>query len=245
MKRVIDICMTVLLLLLMAYQVTGEALHEWIGIGMTVLVIAHITLNRRWYGAVFRGKYNPYRKLTTAVNILLLLSFVVTPLAGMSMSAHAVPFLYGMMPVSFARRVHLAMSHWSFVLMGIHLGLHVPVMTSQLKLEGRARTAVTALFSIIAGIGAFLFLRSGWTDYMFFRSAFAFLDYEKAGALVLLENLLMLVFWAFIGDQMAEICRKASPAKKELKTENDSRLIHAVFIMAAIMIGMTLSLALP
>ena len=36
MKRVIDICMTVLLLLLMAYQVTGEALHEWIGIGMTV-----------------------------------------------------------------------------------------------------------------------------------------------------------------------------------------------------------------
>jgi hypothetical protein len=44
---------------------------------------------------------------------------------------------------------------------------------------------------------------------MFFRSAFAFLDYEKAGALVLLENLLMLVFWAFTGGQLAEICRKA------------------------------------
>ena len=28
--------MTVLLLCLMAYQVTGEALHEWMGIGMTV-----------------------------------------------------------------------------------------------------------------------------------------------------------------------------------------------------------------
>ena len=207
--------MTVLLLLLVAYQVTGEALHEWIGMGMTVLVIAHITLNRRWYGAVFRGKYNPYRKLTTAVNILLLLSFVMTPLAGMSMSAHAVPFLYGMMPVSFARRVHLAMSHWSFVLMGIHLGLHIPVMTAKMKIEDKTRTAVTAFFSIIAGIGAFLFLRSGWTDYMFFRSAFAFLDYEKAGVLVLLENLLMLVFWAFTGDQMAEICRKASPAKED------------------------------
>lgn len=209
MKRVIDICMTVLLLFLMAYQVTGEALHEWIGIGMTVLVIAHITLNRRWYGAVFRGRYNPYRKLTTAVNILLLLSFALTPLAGMSMSAHAVPFLYGIMPVSFVRRVHLAMSHWSFVLMGIHLGLHMPVMTAKMKIEDKTRTAVTALFSIIAGVGAFLFLRSGWTDYMFFRSAFAFLDYDKAGALVLLENLLMLVFWVFTGGQMAEICRKA------------------------------------
>ena len=51
--------MTVLLLCLMAYQVTGEALHEWIGIGMTILVIIHQILNRKWYGAIFKGKYNP------------------------------------------------------------------------------------------------------------------------------------------------------------------------------------------
>ena len=75
MRRIIDICMTVLLLFLMAYQVTGETVHEWTGIGMTVLVIIHQILNRKWYSAVFRGKYNPYRIMTTAVNILLLLSF--------------------------------------------------------------------------------------------------------------------------------------------------------------------------
>ena len=40
-KRIVDVCMTVLMLCLMAYQVTGEAAHEWIGIGMTVLVIVH------------------------------------------------------------------------------------------------------------------------------------------------------------------------------------------------------------
>ena len=33
-RKIIDVCMTVLLLFLMAYQVTGEALHEWIGMGM-------------------------------------------------------------------------------------------------------------------------------------------------------------------------------------------------------------------
>ena len=58
----------------------------------------------------------------------------------------------------------------------------------------------------LAGMGLFLFLRSGWADYMFFRSAFAFLDYEKAGSIVFLENLLMLVFWAFIGERMAKMC---------------------------------------
>ena len=207
-RRTVDICMTVLLLFLMAYQVTGEVLHEWIGMGMTVLVIVHQILNRKWYSAAFKGKYNPYRIMTTAVNILLLLSFVMTALSGMSMSAHAVPFLYGMAPVSLARKMHLAMSHWSFVLMGLHLGLHIPVMTAKMKIEGKGRTALSAVFCCIAGIGLFLFLRNGWADYMFFRAAFAFLDYDKAGALVFLENLLMLLAWAFIGDCAAVMCKK-------------------------------------
>ena len=140
-RRIVDVCMTMLLLFLMAYQVTGEVLHEWIGMGMTVLVIVHQILNRRWYSAVFKGKYNPYRIVTTAVIILLLLSFLMTALSGMSMSAHAVPFMYGMAPVSLARKMHLAMSHWSFVL-------------------------------------------------------------------VFLENLLMLLFWAFIGDRASRFLCK-------------------------------------
>ena len=54
--------MTVLLVCLMAYQVTGEALHEWFGIGMTVLVIVHQILNRKWYSALFQGRYLNNRK---------------------------------------------------------------------------------------------------------------------------------------------------------------------------------------
>ena len=81
-KRIVDVCMTVLLLCLMAYQVTGEQAHEWIGMGMTLLVIVHQILNRKWYGAVFRGRYTAYRALSAAVNILLLLSFVLTAFSG-------------------------------------------------------------------------------------------------------------------------------------------------------------------
>ena len=207
MRRIIDIGMTVLLLFLMAYQVTGETVHEWTGMGMTALVIIHQILNRKWYGAVFKGKHNAYRIMTTAVNILLLLSFALTAFSGMSMSNHAVPFLYGMVPVAFARRMHLAMSHWSFVLMGIHLGLHIPVMTAKIQIEGKKKTVLTTAFCCIAGIGLFLFLRSGMLDYMFFRSAFALLDYETPGALIFLENMLMLLFWAF-GGMLAASVRK-------------------------------------
>ena len=56
MRRIIDVCMTLVLLVLMAYQVTGEMVHEWTGILMTVLVIVHQVLNRRWYKSLFKGK---------------------------------------------------------------------------------------------------------------------------------------------------------------------------------------------
>ena len=58
-KRIVDGVLTVLLLFLMAYQVTGDVLHEWLGIGMTVTLILHHILNRKWYKAVFKGKYSP------------------------------------------------------------------------------------------------------------------------------------------------------------------------------------------
>jgi len=68
--------------------------------------------------------------------------------------------------------------------------------------------AVSGLFCILAGIGLLLFLKNGMTDYLFFRVPFAFLDYEKGGSLVILENILMLLFWAFIGTQAALVCQK-------------------------------------
>ncbi len=207
-KRIVDVAMTVLLLCLMAYQVTGEMAHEWIGMGMTVLIIIHQILNRKWYGALFKGKYRPYRLLSTTLNILLLLSFLLTAFCGMSMSGYAVPFLYGMAPVSFVRRTHLSMSHWSFVLMGLHLGMHIPMMTASLKWKDRTKTILAGLFTCVGGIGLYLFLRNGMPDYLFFRVPFAFLDYEKAGWLVFLENLLMLSFWAYIGMQAAQILQK-------------------------------------
>jgi len=126
----------------------------------------------------------------------------------MAMSNYAVPFMYGIVRVSFVRVTHLSMSHWSFVLMGLHLGLHVPVMLAKLKLKDNARCVLSVACTIIAGIGLWLFLKNGMPNYLFFRVPFAFLDYEKAGALVLLENVVMLLFWAFVGCQAALLCRR-------------------------------------
>ena len=55
-KHIVDILLGVGLLLLMSYQVTGEAGHEWTGIVMTVLMILHQILNRKWYTALFEER---------------------------------------------------------------------------------------------------------------------------------------------------------------------------------------------
>ena len=102
------------------------------------------------------------------------------------------------------------MSHWAFVLMGLHLGMHIPAMTAGMKLTGRTKTILACIFTCFAGIGLWLFLRNGMPNYLFFRVPFAFLDYEKAEWLVFLENLLMLFFWTFIGTRAALICRNAA-----------------------------------
>ena len=207
-KKVVDVCMTVLLLCLMAYQVTGETLHEWGGIAMTVLLIAHHVLNFRWYKTLFKGRYNAYRTVTVVLNTLLLASIALTAVCGMAMSVHAVPFLYGMLPVSFARRFHLAMSFWSFILMGLHLGLHVPAMASGLRLNKKAKVALTAVFAAVAAAGFWLFIKNGIPDYIFFRTPFAFFDFEKPAALVFLENLAILSAFAFSGALLAVLLKR-------------------------------------
>ena len=52
-KHIVDILLGVGLLL-MSYQVVGEAGHEWTGIAMTALMILHQILNRKWYAALFK-----------------------------------------------------------------------------------------------------------------------------------------------------------------------------------------------
>ena len=70
LKRIVDIIMSFILIPLMAYQVTGEAAHEWLGISMVSLVIVHQVLNRKWYASLFKGNYMPFRILSIIVNIV-------------------------------------------------------------------------------------------------------------------------------------------------------------------------------
>jgi hypothetical protein len=205
-KRCIDIILTIVLLFLTAYQVTGEFLHEWLGIGMTVIVTVHQILNRRWYMSVTKGKYNPYRTVLTVTDCLLVLCFFTTAFCGMAISNHAVPFMNGLIPSMLARQLHLALSYWSFVLIGIHIGFHLSTPVFKMKKKG-PKAAVTTIWASISVYGFVLFIKANIFNYMFFITHFAFLDYSKNPALVIFENLVMLSAWAFAGGTVSMLLK--------------------------------------
>ena len=68
---VIDIGMVLLLPLLMAYSLVGEAAHEYLGIGMFLLFVVHHILNIAWWKNLFRGKYTQIRIVGTVLNFVL------------------------------------------------------------------------------------------------------------------------------------------------------------------------------
>lgn len=233
-KKCIDVVLTVLLLFIMAYQVTGEERHEWIGIGMTALLIVHHILNIKWYGALFKGKYRPYRIALTVLNTILLISIAMTAICGMSMSAHAVPSMYGKINIIFARKMHLAMSYWSFILMGIHIGFHVKAMTA--KFADKAKIIFTTVSAVFSSAGLWIFLKNGIANYIFFKTHFAFLDYEKSKSLIILENLAILIFWAFAGSQLSKILQKNKDKKFSVKP--------LIWLGAVVITGIILNFAL-
>ena len=132
-KMVIDVLMTALLLCLMAYQITGQALHEWFGAGMLVLLIAHNILNIRWYGNLFKGKYRLLRIIQTTFNFSVLISMLCLGYSGIVMSRYVFAALPISGPMATARRMHMAASYWGFVLMSFHLGMHWGMVTGMFR----------------------------------------------------------------------------------------------------------------
>lgn len=226
----IDSLMTALLLLLMAYQVAGEELHEWFGAAMLVLFLVHNILNIKWYKNLFKGKYNPVRILGTILNFTVLAAILSLGYSGIVMSRHLFAFLPINSGMALARVIHLAGSYWSFVLMGLHLGLHWGMILGLFRkvTGGKKQPVPVWLLRIVAfavaGYGAYCFIKSDIFSYMFLKTEFVFFDFEKNAFSVFSEYIAMMELWIFVGYYIAKRLEKLSIIKtnrKEIHHEKD------------------------
>ena len=101
-----------------------EATHEWIGVGMFVILIVHHILNRKWTRHIGKGKYTPVRIMQTILVCLLIISILGSMLSGIILSRHVFYFINIRGISVLAGRVHMTCAYWGFVLMSLHLGIH-------------------------------------------------------------------------------------------------------------------------
>lgn len=200
-KIAVDLVMTITLLLLMLFQIIGQQVHEYLGIMMLVLFLGHNILNRKWYRHLFKGKYRLYRYIQTILNISILMIMLGLGYSGMVMAQY-VPFSISG-SISLARRLHLACSYWGFVLMSMHLGMHLRQMVNMFKKYIHLKTNVLKIIKlmiiIICLYGIYCFIQNNMISYMLLIYEFVFFDFEKNTFIILLEYLSMMGLWVNIG----------------------------------------------
>lgn len=201
-KIAIDTAMTAALLLLMAYGLIGETAHEWIGIAMFVLFIAHHILNRRWFFSLFKGRYTPQRILITVISVLILVFMLGSMISGIIISRHIFTFSSGGTDES-AVTIHTLCAYWGFVLMSLHLGEHWNMILSavgkHLKPSVSRKRTTRIIGYLIAIYGIYAFVRRNIGVYLLLKSHFVFFDYTEPVIFFLADYLAVIGLFVLIG----------------------------------------------
>lgn len=213
-KIAVDMVMTVLLLFLMARQLTGDSAHEWLGAGMLILWIAHHILNRSWYSHLFKGKYTPIRILQTVTNFAVLLSVLGLMVSGIILSREVFGFLPVSGGIALARPLHVLSAFWGFVLMALHLGLHWNMILGMVrKATGPVTSKLRRILlrvaaALVAGYGLYAFLKNQFLSYMFLTSSFVFFDFERPVLLFFTEYIAIMGLFIFLGHYVSKAFQK-------------------------------------
>ena len=163
-KVIVDILMSVILILLMAYSLVGEAAHEALGIGMFSPFVLHHVLNNRWSRKVFKGKYTPFRVCQTVLVYLSISSMIGSAIRGIVISRHALAFLPIHGGTSWAWTLRILSGYWGFVFISFHIGLHWGMMINGMKKIFKKLSAVRSWIVrvigwMIDGYGVYAFIK--------------------------------------------------------------------------------------
>jgi len=129
---------------------TGLSFHEWAGLGIYVLFIAHLAYNYRWIAGVgkrlFDRAFGTRAKVLYVTDLLLLAAFVLIGLSGVMIS-HKI-FSFGIMALW--RPMHSIASAVSVILLALHTGLHGAMILNFFKHKAARIVAVIVLAAMLA-----------------------------------------------------------------------------------------------
>ena len=202
LRMTIDITMTILSIILMGgnYLFPADIVHEILGVALFVLWAVHITLNRRWYGTIFKGKYNPYRVMQTVINCCILICTIFLMISGIILSNHIFTFLNIQGGLGFARIAHLLASHWYYLFMSLHIGLHM----GRLLLNIVAKILPRILLVLTSLYGVYAFIARGVWKYLVLKQQFFFFDLDRGYILFAIDYISIIILFATLSHLLAK-----------------------------------------
>ena len=206
LRMTIDITMTILSIILMGgnYLFPADIVHEILGVGLFVLWGLHIALNRRWYGAIFRGNYNPYRVMQTIINCCILICTIFLMISGIILSNHIFTFLNIQGGLGFARIAHLLASHWYYLFMSLHIGLHV----GRLFQDITTKIIPRIILALVCAYGIYAFIARGVWKYLILRQQFFFFDLDRGYILFAIDYISIIILFATLSHLLAKSLKK-------------------------------------
>lgn len=196
-KIIIDIVMYLIFVALMQEHLWSDGLHEWLGIVLFALFIAHNILNFHWYQSFFKGKYTALRITLATINIALLAAMLCCIVSSVLVSGKVFAFL-NLSGARFGRTLHLVATAWAFVLMSLHMGLHFTPLVNKLKKNRQLLWAGQIIAVLLAVYGVYVFIDRAFYEELFYLTEFKFFDTDKSAVLYFFETVAMSFPFAFI-----------------------------------------------
>lgn len=210
-RRITDHLMTITIVFLMAYGLSGQLLHEIAGMAMGVLFIIHTVLNWGWYRHLFSGRMSAFRVYVVCCNLAVLTAMVLLLFSGMVLSGYIFKFLPVPGSAAISRNIHLTASYWFYLLAGIHIGNHAAAMTVSLRksLSGHRilRNCLRAALLAVCVYGVFTFHRLDLFSYMILRNRFLFFNPSQTILGWLAQYLSMITLWICIGALLSALLK--------------------------------------
>jgi hypothetical protein len=122
----LDVTLLAAYIVAYSFNFTGDVIHEWLGLGLGVALLLHLTLHWDW---VIRTTARLLRRggrdrLLYAVNLALLVVMTLCIASGVVISRVALPELGILIQGSlFWDRLHIATAEITLALAGVHVGL--------------------------------------------------------------------------------------------------------------------------
>ena len=154
-------------------------------------------------------------------------------ISGIILSNHLFTFLNIQSGLGFARIAHLLASHWYYLFMSLHIGLHVgmiankmrhpaPInchpelvsgfstneMPKQLRHDKLHKIIPRIILALLCAYGLYAFIARGVWKYLVLKQQFFFFDLERGYILFAMDYISIIILFATISHFIAKLLKK-------------------------------------